>query len=106
MTFPRVPAPRKHTTAKNFHFDIDKHLNLYLPANIVRRFPKPIARFLGYREKPAGEIGNILISIWALVGAFLGLLVVAATYKFSDRLARYYPPVLFASLVNFYFSFI
>jgi hypothetical protein len=100
MTSSTSPARRKRITAKDIHFDVDEYLNPYLPSNPIKRLPKPIARFLGYRKEPAAPIGNILVSLWALVGAFLGLLVVSTTYKFSGELQTWHPPVLFASLVG------
>jgi hypothetical protein len=87
-------------TRKDIHFDLDVYLNPFIPPNPIRQLPKVIARFLGHRDKPAEELGNILASLWALLGAFLGLLVTAAVYKFSHDLQRYHPPVLFASLVR------
>jgi hypothetical protein len=87
-------------TPKAIHFDLDVYLNPYIPPNPIRRFPKWVARFLGHRDETAEELGNVLVSLWALLGAFLGLLVTAAVYKFSDDLQQYHPPVLFASLVR------
>jgi len=84
--------------ARDIHFDIDEYLDRFVPHNQAHRFPKPIARFLGHRDTPAPQIGNILVAIWALVGAFLGLLVVGAMLKFSSHLQSYHPPILFASL--------
>ena len=96
---PSNPGKRK-LSRKDIHLDIDAYLNPFIPPNPIKWFPKPIARFLGHRDEPAKELGNIVISSWALVGAFLGLLITAATYKFSDHLQIYHPPILFASLVS------
>jgi len=90
--------------AKEIHLDIDHYLDRFIPSNPIHRFPRPVARFLGHRDIPAPEIGNVLIALWALVGAFFGLLVVGATFKYSGLLQSYHPPVLFASLVSLYFS--
>lgn len=84
--------------AKDVHFDVDDYLNRFIPSNPIRHLPKPVARFLGYRDVPAPEIGNILVALWAMTGAFFGLLVVGATFKYSSHLQSFHPPVLIASL--------
>ncbi|KKY13351.1 putative hpp family protein [Diplodia seriata] len=88
----------KLPAAKDVHFDIDQYLNRFVPRNRINRLPKPLSRFLGYREKPAPPIGNIIQATWALVGAFCGLTVVTAVYKFGPGIAKYNPPVIVASL--------
>lgn len=90
----------KLPAAKDVHFDIDQYLNRIVPHNRISRLPKPLSRFLGYREKPAAPIGNIIQATWALVGAFCGLTVVTAVYKFGPGIAKYNPPVIVASLVR------
>jgi hypothetical protein len=90
----RVPA------AKDLHFDVDDYLNRFVPPSQLHRIPKPIARFLGYRKSPAKDIGNVVVALWSLLGAFLGLLVVGAAFRYSVVLQSYHPPVLFASLVH------
>jgi len=85
--------------AQHIHFDIDEYINhLALPSQ-VHRFPKPVARFLGYREKPAPEVGNVLVAIWSLVGTFCGILLVGAVFHYSARIKSYNPPIVFASFV-------
>jgi hypothetical protein len=90
----RLPA------AKDIHFDIDDHINRFIPPSQLHRFPKLVARFLGYRKTPASEVGNIVVALWSLLGAFCGLVVVAAAFKFSHIIQSYHPPILFASLVS------
>lgn len=68
------------TEAKHFSFDIDRHLNAYIPSNFVRTLPKPIARFLGYRDGPRRDIGNVLIAGWAFFGAFVGIITIEAVF--------------------------
>lgn len=88
----RLPA------AKDIHFDIDDHVNRFIPPSQLHRFPKLVARFLGYRKTPASEVGNIVVALWSLLGAFCGLAVVTAAFKFSHIIQSYHPPILFASL--------
>ncbi|KAK0512939.1 hypothetical protein JMJ35_004956 [Cladonia borealis] len=68
------------TEAKHFSVDIDRHLNAYIPSNFVHRLPKPIARFLGYRDGPRQDIGNVLIAGWAFLGAFVGIITIEAVF--------------------------
>jgi hypothetical protein len=87
-------------SAKDVHFDVDDYLNRYIPPSQLYRLPKPVARFLGHREKPAKEIGNVLVACWALLGAFCGLLFAGAVFRFTPAIQHFHPPVLFASLVS------
>ena len=85
--------------AQDIHFDIDDYLNRLVFPSQLHRLPKPLSWFLGYREKSAPEVGNVLIAIWALVGTFCGIMFVGAVFDYSDRIKSYHGPVVFASLV-------
>lgn len=89
----------KLPAAKDVHFDLDDYLNRFVPRSRLYRLPRPLSHFLGYRDTPEPQVGNILIATWALIGAFCGLTVVTAVYKFSPGINEYHPPVVFASLV-------
>jgi hypothetical protein len=91
---PPLPA------ASKVHFDMDDYLNRICFSSQVHKFPTPIARFLGWRKQPAKPIGNILVAFWAFIGAFLGLILVGATFRYSPLIREYHTPVLFASLVS------
>lgn len=86
--------------AKDVHIDIDKYINPFVPPSQLYRLPKPIARFLGYRETPPPELGNVLLAFWSLLGAFCGLFLVGAVFHYSDQILQYHPPVVFGSLVR------
>jgi len=88
----------RRPSAKDIHFDVDDYLNYFVLPSQLHRLPKPIARFLGYRKEPPPQVGNVLVALWAMLGAFLGLLFVGAVFKFSPVLQSYHPPVVFASL--------
>jgi hypothetical protein len=85
--------------AEEVHFDIDEYLNRIIPPSQLHRLPRPISRFLGFRKNPKPDVGNVLIAFWALIGAFGGLVLVAAIFKYSPVIREYNPPVVFASLV-------
>jgi len=85
--------------AKNVHFDVDDYLNRIVPPSPLHKFPKWISWFLGYRRRPAEDPGNIIVAGWALLGAFTGLLLVAAVFRYSPQFNNgHVPPVIFASL--------
>jgi len=86
--------------SQDVDFDIDVFLNRFIPPSQLYRLPRPISRFLGHRHRPNPEVGSILVAFWALVGAFCGLLVVGALFRYSDQILKYHPPVIFASLVR------
>jgi len=88
--------------AQAFHFDIDKYINPYLPRNQVPRLPQPVARLLGHRQIPAKELGNLLVCWWSFIGAFIGILVVGAVFKYSSAIQSLNPPVIVGSLVRPY----
>jgi len=88
----------KLPAAKDVHFEIDDYITRFIFSPQVHKFPQPIARFLGHRKKPHAPIGNVLIALWALLGAFVGLTLVGAVFRYSG-LNIYHTPVLFASLV-------
>src|SRR6266480_4661968 len=86
--------------AQDLHIDIDQYLNRLVFPSQLHRLPKPINRFLGYREQSAPEVGNVLIAIWAFVGTFCGIMFVGAVFTYSDHIKSYHGPVVFASLVR------
>lgn len=90
---------RRLPDAKDVHFDVDVYINRFVSPSQLHRLPTVVARYLGYRREPYKDIGNVLVASWALLGAFLGLLLAAAVFKYSSLLQGYHPPVLFASLV-------
>ncbi|RLL99939.1 hypothetical protein CFD26_103733 [Aspergillus turcosus] len=94
------PAP---STSKGFdfsrwHFNIDACLNPYLPAPPWRWLPRPVSHFLGYREdQPPKAVGNLLITFWALIGAFCGVLVVAEVFLHVPSFQAHHAPIIVAS---------
>ncbi len=85
--------------AKGWHFDVDTHLNPYIPQNLVPRLPRPLPHFLGHRERPGTDIGNILVAGWALFGAFVGLVVIEAVFMLPI-IKHHEAPLVIASFVR------
>lgn len=80
------------------HFNIDDHINPYLPHVPISRLPRPVSRFLGYRETPDAEVPSLLIWCWAFMGAFIGLITVQSLNLYAPGLQKWNPPVIVASL--------
>ncbi|KAF2143035.1 uncharacterized protein K452DRAFT_269719 [Aplosporella prunicola CBS 121167] len=83
---------------RELNFDIDRYLNRVIPRSQLYRLPKQISFLLGHRTSVRQEVGNVLVSIWALVGAFCGLTVVSSVFRYSSVIQEHNPPVLVASL--------
>lgn len=79
-------------------FDMDRWLNPWLPRNRVDRLPTPISRFFGYRKETYKEPPSTIQWFSAFVGAFTGILVVGAIFKYAPGVISKNPPVIVASL--------
>ena len=86
--------------AKDWHFDVDKYLKSYIPRNLVNRLPKLLSHFLGHRNKPRTEIGNIIVAGWALLGAFVGVATIEAAFM-APTIKDHEVPLLIGSFVRF-----
>lgn len=82
--------------AKDWHFDVDSYLKPYILQNPVYRLPKPLSHFLGHRVGPRTQIGNILVAGWALLGAFVGVVVIEAVFM-APIIQHHGVPLLIAS---------
>ncbi|KAF7509181.1 hypothetical protein GJ744_008241 [Endocarpon pusillum] len=82
---------------QSLNFDIDKYINPFIPASRLCRLPKPVSRFLGYRDEPRQRIGNIVNWLWSFVGAFCGTALIAGVCKSSATIQSHAPPVIIGS---------
>ncbi|KAF2012758.1 hypothetical protein BU24DRAFT_425377 [Aaosphaeria arxii CBS 175.79] len=85
--------------------DIDHYLNRIIPPSPLPHFPKPIARFLGYRKKQRQDVGNVMGAFWSCLGAFCGLAVVAAVFNNTPSIRDHHAPLI-ASFVSRPLTFI
>ena len=85
--------------AKEWHIDIDKYTNPWTSRNRISLLPTLLAHFLGHRDRPRKEVGNIIVAAWALLGAFAGIAVVAASFMIPT-VKSHAPPVVIASFVR------
>lgn len=79
-------------------FDMDRYLNPFLPHNRVNRLPTPISRILGYRKDTFKEPPALVQWFSAFVGAFIGILLIGAIFKYAPGVTDKNPPVIIASL--------
>lgn len=94
------PTKKMHPRISQFlDYDIDTHLNRVVPHSRVARLPKPISRFLGFRDEEYKEKQRLVVVFWSFLGSLLGLLTVGALYRYAPGLQKWHPPVMIASLV-------
>ncbi|KAM0705088.1 hypothetical protein Q7P35_007875 [Cladosporium inversicolor] len=79
-------------------FDMDRYLNPWLPHNRVGYLPAPISRFLGYRKNTYKEPPALVQWFSAFVGAFIGILLIGAIFKYAPGVVDKHPPIIVASL--------
>lgn len=84
---------------KDWHIDVDKYLKPYVPRNLIYRLPRPLSHFLGHRDRPRTEIGNVLVAGWALLGAFVGVAVIEAAFM-APAITHHGVPLLIGSFVR------
>lgn len=65
---------------RSWHFDIDGYLDPIVPASPLHKLPTAFSWWLGYRDRPHEDVGNVLAAFWAALGAFAGLGVVAGVF--------------------------
>ena len=82
----------------SYNFDVDRYINPIVPRSRLYLLPKPISWFLGHREKPPKQIGNVVTWFWAFIGAFCGILVIEAVFQ-TDMLQSDGAPIIIGSLV-------
>jgi len=78
--------------------DMDRYLNPWLPRNRVGYLPTPISRFFGYRKGTYKEPPALVQWFSAFVGAFIGILLIGAIFKYAPGITDKHPPVIVASL--------
>ena len=85
--------------AKKWNVDLDKYINPIVPRNLTYLLPRPFSHFLGYRDTPRKEVGNVIVAAWALVGAFIGVIVIEAVFMVPE-IRHHGPPLIIGSFVS------
>ncbi|KAK2734892.1 hypothetical protein FQN55_002461 [Onygenales sp. PD_40] len=88
-----MPLPDVHA----WDFDIDHFLNRFVPYPRWHLIPYPVAHLLGHREHLPKKPGNILVTLWAVVGVFCGLSIVAAVTMHVPIFQERVPIIIIAS---------
>jgi len=88
-----------YPAAKELHFSIDKYLDPYIPRNRIDRLPRPLSHFLGYRDAPRQQIGNVPIALWAALGGFCGTAILGGLFM-ADFIKGAGGPVIVGSYVS------
>ncbi|KAL5347032.1 hypothetical protein ACLOAV_008175 [Pseudogymnoascus australis] len=91
------PTPSPHPIKP---FDIDHHLNRFLPPSPLHRLPRPVAHLLGHRPHPSPLPPTLLTTLLALLGTFTGLALTTALFHLLPSLssATSKNPLIIASL--------
>ena len=90
--------------ASDMNLDIDRYVNRFIPPSQLHRLPRLVSRFLGYRDTPINEIGDLIVCGWSFVGAFCGIILVAGVFQASTLIQSHHPPLIIASLVSQYLA--
>jgi hypothetical protein len=65
-------------------FDIDEHLNRFIPRPWLHWLPRWISWGLGYRDHSGGQVATVFVWLWTFIGAFCGVSVVQAVFEKSS----------------------
>lgn len=88
-----------HKILRKADFDVDKHLNTFIPAPAPHRLPRLVNRFLGYHDKPPPQIPDIVRSLWVLLASFTGVILVMVTFKYGSAFVARDVPIFIPSWV-------
>ena len=87
------------TTLRNLlDFDIDRHLNPYVPHNRLYILPKAASRWLGYRTSPQKEPWQAAQWPITFLATIAGLCLVGGIGNYAPGITAWHPPVMIASL--------
>jgi hypothetical protein len=103
FSFPRLSLCVPEMPLSSFtrlDLDIDRYINPFLPRSRVHQLPKPISRFLGHRDEPRQNIGNIITWAYSFIGAFCGIALIAGVFGSSATIRSHAPPVIVGSFVS------
>jgi hypothetical protein len=81
----------------SWNVDVDYYLNRIIPPSPLARLPPQVSRYLGYRKEQKHDVGNVMGAWWSLLGAFCGLVVVAAIFNNTPSIQAQHPPAIIAS---------
>ncbi|KAL3424720.1 HPP family protein [Phlyctema vagabunda] len=77
-------------------FDVDHHLNRFVPRPRLYLLPKPVSWILGYRSAPRPPVGRLLVCFWSFIGAFAALSTIERVFR-TAPIRAHEPPIIIAS---------
>jgi hypothetical protein len=84
----------------NLDFDIDVYLNPLIPQPWLRRLPKWVNWWFGYRTNLACPVPTVFIWFWTFLGCFSGISVVQAVFERSPYFVERHVPGIVGSFVR------
>ncbi|KAK2052467.1 HPP family protein [Colletotrichum caudatum] len=82
---------------REWDFDIDRFLNPFIPHPPWECLPYPIAHFFGYRKVKPSNVGNIVSILWACIGVFCGVAIVAIVSRQIPIFREHGAPIIVGS---------
>ncbi|KAK1968954.1 HPP family protein [Colletotrichum sublineola] len=82
---------------REWDFDIDRFLNPFIPHPPWECLPYPIAHFFGYRKSKPCSVGTVLPILWACIGVFCGVAVVALVSRHIPMFEEHGAPIIVGS---------
>ncbi|KAK2028427.1 HPP family protein [Colletotrichum zoysiae] len=82
---------------REWDFDIDRFLNPFIPHPPWECVPYPIAHFFGYRKVKPSNVGNIVSILWACIGVFCGVAIVAIVSRHIPIFREHGAPIIVGS---------
>ncbi|KAG5975234.1 hypothetical protein E4U58_001638 [Claviceps cyperi] len=80
-----------------WNFNIDRHLNPFVPSPPWKFVPYPLAWFLGYRKTKPHETGNLMPIFWAFIGVFAAILLIEGVSKHIPSFTSHGAPMIVGS---------
>ncbi|RDA88507.1 hypothetical protein CP532_6665 [Ophiocordyceps camponoti-leonardi (nom. inval.)] len=84
---------------REWNWDIDRHLNRFIPPPPWHLIPYPLDRFLGHRQdKSPPTTGNILVMVWAFFGILLTISLIEGAVMSVPSFVANDGPIIVADL--------
>jgi len=82
-----------------WHFEVDRYLNPFLPPSLLHRLPRPVSHFLGHRTetKPRPQLGNLHIILNAFIGVFCSIIVIERVTREVSLFQNHGAPIITGS---------
>lgn len=85
---------------KSWSFDIDRHLNPFIPAPPWHQLPTFVSRWFGYRKDKPVATGNLMPIFWAFIGIFFSVATIEAVSGHIPSFHDHGAPLIVGSFVS------